>query len=144
MMNEKSNHEALDITIPEKDIEFEFIHSSGPGGQNVNKVSSAVLLRFDTNSQIISEEVRKRLEKQNQNRITKDGILMIKAQRYRSQEKNRADAIQRLRNIIKRASKKPKVRKKTTVPNKSRKKRLEDKRFKSQKKSLRKRISKEE
>lgn len=143
-MNEKTIHLFPNIIIPVNDIEFEFIHASGPGGQNVNKVSSAVLLRFDTNSEAISEEIRERLKQHNRKRITKDGILVIKSQRHRKQEMNKEDAIQRLTILIKNASKKPKVRKKTTLPPKSKKKRLEEKRHQSQKKRLRERIFKEE
>jgi len=139
-MNEKISDHKTDIIIPEQDIEFDFIHSSGPGGQNVNKVSSAVLLRFNTNSQVISEEVRANLKRIYKKRITKEGTLVIKSQRYRTQEKNREDAIQRLTILIKNASKKPKLRKKTILPMKSKKKRLEEKRHHSQKKRLRNRL----
>jgi ribosome-associated protein len=139
-MNEELSNHKSNISILKQDIEFDFIHSSGPGGQNVNKVSSAVLLRFDTNTQAVSEEVRANLKKLYKKRITKDGILMIKSQRYRTQEKNREDAIQRLTILIKNASDKPKLRKKTILPTNSKKKRLEEKRHQSQKKRLRDRI----
>jgi ribosome-associated protein len=143
-MHEKSIFIPPDIIIPETEFNLEFVHASGPGGQNVNKVSSAVLLRFDTNSQLISEEIRASLIQQNKKQITKDGILVIKAQRYRTQDKNRGDAIQRLIKTIKRAAEKPRARKKTIVPAKSKKKRLENKRRLSQKKHLRKQVIKEE
>ena len=143
-MNEKLIFISPDIIIPETEFELEFIHASGPGGQNVNKVSSAVLLRFNTNSRLISEEIRARLNKQNKKRISKDGVLVIKAQRYRTQEKNREDAIQRLIKILKRATEKPRARRKTTVPAISKKKRLENKRRLSHKKRLRERIIEED
>ena len=85
-----------------KEMTFNFIQSSGPGGQNVNKVATAVQLRLDIrNSKQLTEEVKMRLEKIAGKRVTGEGILVIEAKRYRSQEKNRADTIERLMRLIK-------------------------------------------
>ena len=101
------------IFIPESELQFEFTRSSGPGGQNVNKVSSAVLLRFDTNSPSLSSDVRGRLVKLAKNRINEDGELIIQASRHRSQEQNRQDALERLVALVRKAAEEPKVRLKT-------------------------------
>jgi ribosome-associated protein len=102
------------IQIDERDIQFEFIRASGPGGQNVNKVASSVQLRYDVmNSGSLGTEVKQRLVKLAKNRITGNGILIIEAKRYRTQEQNRLDAINRLITLIQKASEKPKQRIKT-------------------------------
>jgi ribosome-associated protein len=102
------------IQIDERDIQFEFIRASGPGGQNVNKVASSVQLRYDVlNSTSLGQEVKQRLVKLAKNRITGNGILIIEAKRYRTQEQNRQDAINRLITLIQKASEKPKLRIKT-------------------------------
>jgi ribosome-associated protein len=102
------------IQIDERDIQFEFIRASGPGGQNVNKVASSVQLRYDVmNSSSMGPEVKQRLVKLAKNRITGNGILIIEAKRYRTQEQNRLDAINRLITLIQKASEKPKQRIKT-------------------------------
>ena len=114
------------ITIAGRELEERFIRSSGPGGQNVNKVSSAVQLRFDVlNSASLTETVRAALLELAS--VTRDGVLVITAQRFREQEKNRADARDRLAELIRRAAVPRKPRRATKIPAASRKKRVEDK-----------------
>ena len=119
------------ITIADQELEERFIRSSGPGGQNVNKVSSAVQLRFDVkNSPSLPETVRAALL--DLASITRDGVLVITAQRFREQEKNRADARDRLADIIRRAAIPPKPRRPTKVPKASKRKRLEGKKHRAE------------
>ncbi len=102
------------LTIPDEEIQFEFIRAGGPGGQNVNKVATAAQLRFDVNnSPSLAADVKERLIKLAGKRITEDGILVIEAKNHRTQEQNRAEAILRLTALIQQALEKPKVRKKT-------------------------------
>lgn len=102
------------IKIDESEIQLDFIRASGPGGQNVNKVASSVQLRFDVrNSPSLAPDVKERLIKLAGNRVTEDGILIIEAKRYRTQERNRFDATQRLITWIQKALEKPKERKAT-------------------------------
>ena len=102
------------VKIDESEIQLDFIRSSGPGGQNVNKVASSVQLRFDVrNSPSLDPDVKERLIKLAGSRMTEDSVLIIEAKRYRTQEQNRLDAIQRLITLIQKALEKPKVRKAT-------------------------------
>jgi ribosome-associated protein len=103
-----------EISIEESELEYTFIRSSGPGGQNVNKVSSAVQLRFNVMGSLsLPEDVKKRLASLAGNRLSEKGIILIEAKRYRSQNRNIEDATKRLASLIMRAVQKPKVRKKT-------------------------------
>ena len=119
------------ITIPAGELEESFIRSSGPGGQNVNKVSSAVQLRFDVkNSPSLTDIAREALLRGVQ--LTRDGVLVITAQRFREQERNRADARARLVEIIRKAATPPKPRRPTRIPKSSKKKRLEGKKHRAE------------
>jgi ribosome-associated protein len=127
-----------EIAINENEIHEEFVRSAGPGGQNVNKVSTAVQLRFDAaNSPSLPEPVRLRLLEQARGYLTKDGILFIDAQRFRTQAANRQDALNRLMELIRRAAQRPKIRYKTRPTLSSKIKRLETKKKRSETKSLR-------
>ncbi len=102
------------VTIDDSEIQYDFIRASGPGGQNVNKVSSSVQLRFDVlNSPSLDADVKARLIKLAGSRVTEDGVLIIEAKRYRTQEQNRFDSTQRLITWIQIALEKPKIRKAT-------------------------------
>ena len=102
------------VKIDENEVQYEFVRASGPGGQNVNKVASSVQLRFDVrNSPALYPDVKERLIKLAGSRMTDEGILIIEAKRYRTQEQNRFDAIQRLITLIQKALEKPKVRRAT-------------------------------
>ncbi len=118
------------------EIHFEFYRSSGPGGQNVNKVATAVRLRFDVRrSKLLSEEVKVRLASLAGARMTSRGTLVIEAQRYRTQERNRQDALGRLGEILRRAARAPAERRATKPSRASRERRLDSKRRRSRLKS---------
>jgi ribosome-associated protein len=129
------------IRIPESELEFEFVRSTGPGGQNINKVATAVQLRFDVRrSPSLPEEIRRRLEKLAGRKLTAYGVLLLQARRFRTQEQNRVDAIQRLQELIARAAVPPKKRKPSRPSAGSRERRMQEKRIRGQHKKLRGKI----
>jgi ribosome-associated protein len=127
-----------DIAIDENEIEEQFIRASGPGGQHVNRAATAVQLRFDvSNSASLPDAVRERLVRLAGNRITRDGVLIIEAGQFRTQDRNREEAINRLVKLIRKAAKKPKRRRKTKPTRASRERRLKNKRRRSEIKRMR-------
>jgi ribosome-associated protein len=129
------------IAIDESEIKEEFIRASGPGGQKVNKVATAVQLRFDVaNSPSLPEDVRERLIRLGGRRITEDGVLIIEARRFRTQQRNRQDAIDRLVALIGKAAEKPRVRRKTKPTLASKRLRLEGKRRRGGTKRMRRTV----
>jgi len=133
------------IRIPSDEIRYDFIQSSGPGGQNVNKVATAVQLRFDArNSRILEAGVRERLYHLAGKRVNSAGEVVIEARRYRTQQRNREDALQRLIHLIERARIPPKKRRKTKPTAASKLRRLESKKRRSDIKKLRGRSSLED
>ena len=126
------------IAIEEGELAESFIRSSGPGGQNVNKLSTAVQLRFDVrHSPSLTDEVRGRLERLAGKRLTRDGVLIITAQNHRTQERNRADALDRLTDLIRQAAVRPVPRRATRPTKASRRRRLDSKKHRGDIKALR-------
>jgi ribosome-associated protein len=127
------------ISLDDGELEESFVRASGPGGQNVNKVSSAVQLRFDVRrSRALPNDVAIRLMKLAGSRLTNDGVIVILAQRHRDQTRNRADARERLLEMIREAAVKPEIRRATKPTRASKQRRVEGKKHRGQIKSLRK------
>jgi ribosome-associated protein len=133
------------IALDESEVQVDFVRASGPGGQNVNKVATAVQLRFDAaNSPSLPDDVRRRLVRLAGSRATGDGVIVIDARRYRSQERNRQDAIERLVTLIQEAAREPRERRRTKPTAVEKQRRLETKRRQSEKKRLRRSIPKDD
>ena len=127
------------LQIDERNLQIEFVRASGPGGQNVNKVATAVQLRFDVRTSSLAEEVKERLMHLAGKRITGEGVLLIEAKRFRTQEQNREDAIQRFVELVRKSLVKPKPRRKTKPTASSKEERLKEKKRKGEIKKLRQR-----
>jgi len=126
------------IAIDESELAFEFVRASGPGGQNVNKVSTAAILRFDVaGSASLDEPLKRRLARLAGSRMTADGVLVLRAQRRRTQRANRQDAIDRLAKLVARAARPPKKRVATSPTRASRRRRLDSKKRRGAVKRLR-------
>jgi ribosome-associated protein len=123
--------------VPEAEVEISAIRAQGAGGQNVNKVSSAIHLRFAIDASSLPEQIKQRLKLLNDQRITKDGVVVIKSQVHRSQEKNRADALQKLNQLVASVALVPKVRRPTKPTRSAQTKRLESKNVRGLVKSMR-------
>lgn len=125
------------IALDEADIDISFVRASGPGGQNVNKLSTAAQLRYDTKRTPLAPDVEARLIRLAGQRMTKDGVIVIHAQRFRTQERNRADAIDRLIELFREASVRPILRRATKPTLGSKKRRLEGKKRRGNVKAMR-------
>ena len=141
MSREAAIHLGHGITLDTSEFEWRFVRASGPGGQNVNKLATAAELRWDLRRSLcLPYAVRLRLETLAGSRLTAEGVLIIQAQRHRTQERNRGDALERLVELVKQAAIPPTPRKKTRPTRASKRRRLEGKRRESKKKNLRRRI----
>lgn len=134
-----------EITLDERELQFEFIRAAGPGGQNVNRVATAVQLRFDVaGSPSLPEGVRQRLLRIAGKRLNKAGVLIIEARRHRTQERNRQDAVNRLVRLIRKAAQRPRVRRETKPTQAAQERRLQSKRQRSAVKRQRRPVSRDD
>ena len=125
------------LQIDERELQIDFVRASGPGGQNVNKVATAAQLRFDVNASSLPDDVRRRLIRLAGNRVTTEGVLLIEARRFRTQEQNREDAVQRFVELVRKALIPPKPRKQTKPTAASKAKRIKAKKLRGDTKRLR-------
>ncbi|WP_027370908.1 alternative ribosome rescue aminoacyl-tRNA hydrolase ArfB [Desulfovermiculus halophilus] len=137
-------HIAPNLTLPLSELEMSAVRSSGPGGQNVNAVATAVQLRLNVQNSSLPEEIKEALLRVGGKKITKEGVLVIKAQTARTQEGNRREALRRLTELIRRAADRPRPRRPTRPPKAANKRRLEHKKHRRRIKALRGRIDRDE
>lgn len=135
------NHRMIEITpslkINEREVQIDYVRASGPGGQNVNKVATAAQLRFDVRASSLPVDVKNRLQQLAGNRMSNEGLLMIEAKRFRTQEQNREDALRRFVELVRKALVPPKARRKTTPTRTSKEERLKEKKRRGELKKMR-------
>lgn len=138
-MLEISNH----VSIPRAEIDLSAVRASGPGGQNVNKVSSAIHLRFDIGASSLPEDIKAKLLVLRDRRLTRDGVIVIKAQRFRDQDKNREDALARLQSLVRKALHKQKKRIPTKPSKAAKRRRLDNKARRGKLKAMRAKVQRD-